>query len=113
MRGARPPRPLPDICYERALGDEIWDLVCHCWQQHPSERPDAGQIVNRLRQRVPSPPLESDWDMSFLRNIRSDLGNHSILPPSLRTETSGREVPGSMASLDEQGDILSTILEEL
>lgn len=48
-KGSRPSRPAPDACKFR--GDEetrLWDLMQACWDQQPTSRPIASQIVNQL-----------------------------------------------------------------
>jgi len=49
MRGKRPPRPMHGLSRTRGISDKLWTLVEDCWAQDPTQRPTAGQIVERLR----------------------------------------------------------------
>jgi Protein tyrosine and serine/threonine kinase len=81
-RGVRPPRP-------QQLANEHWELICLCWMDQPSARPDARDIFEIVqhhhlalsatahRQVVHSvPPAESTLA------VNGSIG-HSATPSSL------------------------------
>ncbi|KAG5351163.1 hypothetical protein C0989_007708 [Termitomyces sp. Mn162] len=68
-RGERPEKPLDPFCKDRGLTDFIWELIQECWEQIPSKRPSAAQIVERLSREFSRNLLEQDdWkDLSPAR----------------------------------------------
>jgi len=46
MNGKRPSRPLDK---DRALSDELWDIVQKCWAQSFSERPDMNEVLDMMK----------------------------------------------------------------
>jgi hypothetical protein len=48
-KGRRPSRPSDDPSHIRGLNDNLWGLIESCWNHNPDSRPEAGQIVERLR----------------------------------------------------------------
>lgn len=48
MQGERPDRPEGDN--DRAMSDELWNLVELCWGQNPAERPTMAAVIEYMRQ---------------------------------------------------------------
>ncbi|KDQ13922.1 hypothetical protein BOTBODRAFT_110755 [Botryobasidium botryosum FD-172 SS1] len=48
IRGEFPQRPWGNGIEDRGLGDDMWELMLHCWDIDPSQRPDAKGIVAQL-----------------------------------------------------------------
>ena len=44
LQGERPSRPP-----HRDLTDNLWEVMQHCWNQEPSERPDMSEVLRVLR----------------------------------------------------------------
>ncbi|KAJ3475528.1 hypothetical protein NLI96_g11783 [Meripilus lineatus] len=50
LKGDRPLRPSPR---DHGIHDELWALVEKCWNQQPSKRPDADEIIKKLPEIFP------------------------------------------------------------
>ncbi|KAJ7728912.1 hypothetical protein B0H16DRAFT_233408 [Mycena metata] len=78
LKGLRPSRP-ETISAE----DGLWLLLQDCWNEEPTKRPRAIQIVERLR----APPISAkeansstDWDETSSARFRRSLQDRLILP---------------------------------
>ena len=49
QRGERPSLPADDLSRRRGLSHEMKDLICDCWDQEPTNRPSADEVVERLQ----------------------------------------------------------------
>lgn len=47
-QGGRPQRPTNER--DRTMSNELWDLVEMCWKQEPQERPQMGDVVDKMVQ---------------------------------------------------------------
>jgi hypothetical protein len=47
-QGRRPARPSHALSGTRGLNDDMWHLMERCWDQDPTKRPAASQIVEDL-----------------------------------------------------------------
>jgi hypothetical protein len=77
--GRRPNRPPREECAIHRLDDVMWNLFSRCWQQIPSQRPNAKDVTAELLcGRIidsNSPPI-CDWDETFMSRLRSTLGGN-------------------------------------
>ncbi|KAJ7117403.1 kinase-like domain-containing protein [Mycena crocata] len=49
-KGEQPPRPTGPRVLERGLNDALWELLCRCWVNEPSQRPTIQQILDMFPQ---------------------------------------------------------------
>ena len=49
VSGKRPGRPKGT---QIGLTDEVWGLICKCWTQEPSKRPEITRVVKKLEETV-------------------------------------------------------------
>lgn len=91
-QGRRPVRPSNEVCQTTGLVHGVWSLIESCWDQQPTRRPKASNIVEGLRSilGVVNEQRPSDWDDSFILQLRSNLGQ-----------------PGGARSLSMDGDLNS------
>lgn len=43
LSGVRPQRPANYL--ELGLANEVWDMICACWHENPSQRPMMEEVV--------------------------------------------------------------------
>ncbi|KAG6845132.1 hypothetical protein H0H87_000368 [Tephrocybe sp. NHM501043] len=86
LRGGTPTRPQngDPSWVERGLNDRIWDLLKDCWKFEPSDRPDMGSVISRLRidkpqDSRPSPEWERRASTRF-RNAQDTKLCENMLP---------------------------------
>ncbi|CAL1703080.1 unnamed protein product [Somion occarium] len=48
-RNDRPRRPMGELDMGQAMPQVLWDLVQHCWEERPEDRPFARAVVARLQ----------------------------------------------------------------
>jgi serine/threonine protein kinase len=79
MRGERPTRPPPNICNVRGLDDRMWALTQRCWNEHPSERPTATEIVSIIsgfpHHTAGHRPID-EWDDTLPSRLSYFLAEH-------------------------------------
>lgn len=61
LGGSRPQRPTDGLVL--GLTDEIWNMVCSCWQNKPEKRPDISEVLKCFATAV------STFDPSALRTF--------------------------------------------
>jgi hypothetical protein len=93
MSGKRPRRPLHDMCRIRGLSDDLWDLIEICWADRPSDRPTAGQIMDRLyalpHGHVDQRPLD-EFDLSLSSRILDSQPEHPFADLAALTDATDK-----------------------
>ncbi|KDQ08669.1 hypothetical protein BOTBODRAFT_165600 [Botryobasidium botryosum FD-172 SS1] len=54
-------RPVDSDAIACGLDDDMWTLILECWDQDPSKRPSASQVVERLRCLPEPASVNPDW----------------------------------------------------
>ncbi|KAJ7100527.1 kinase-like domain-containing protein [Mycena epipterygia] len=79
QKGERPSRPPHDFYPTRGLNDDIWHMIQICWASEPSERPHAGDVVEKLRSLVQS--LDERQLDNFNVSFSSEILHNSVGSP--------------------------------
>ncbi|KAJ7670973.1 kinase-like domain-containing protein, partial [Mycena rosella] len=81
LNDRRPPRS--PSCSGTPSLDSLWSLLQNCWEEEPSMRPMAGQLVERLiGPDIQAKKTESiaDWDETFMPRFRRYIAGSRSLP---------------------------------
>ena len=80
----RPARPLHAWSRTRGLNDDMWHLMERCWDQDPTKRPTASQIVQDLYYLPGRTPDKRPFDNSS--SVSQMWQNHEQHPFSALTQ---------------------------
>ena len=72
LDGERPLRPQGD--QGKLFADEIWEILCLCWKQRPSDRLSAGGVLKSLGVEPSPSPSSSEMDGDTV----ADTDDHTI-----------------------------------
>jgi hypothetical protein len=87
LEGRRPSRTTS--CSGTPSLDGLWNLLQDCWEEQPTRRPTAGEIVERLMGpdiQATTTQSTSDWDERFTSRFRRHFLGQRPLPSVLEFE---------------------------
>ena len=94
-QGKRPTRPSHARSGTRGLNDDMWHLMERCWDQDPTKRPAASQIVQDLCHLPGRAQDKRPLDNSSTTSVSQMWQNHEQHPFSALTQR-----PQSAGSFD-------------
>ena len=77
QRGERPSLPADDLSRRRGLNHEMKDLIRDCWNQEPTDRLSADEVVERLQllQLVDQRPPDEIGTSFFTQLLNNQVDN--------------------------------------
>jgi hypothetical protein len=77
QRGERPSLPADDLSRRRGLSLEMEDLIQDCWDQEPTKRPSADEVVKQLQllQLVDQRPPNEIGTSFFMQLLQNQVDN--------------------------------------
>ncbi|KAF8077626.1 kinase-like domain-containing protein [Lyophyllum atratum] len=86
VRGGRPRRPSSEICKERNLTDNFWELLGACWAHDPLDRLSAAEACEELSRLMDGRP-DAGWKGHLHALLPSGGSNDSGNNPSRTVDT--------------------------